>query len=116
MAGGSRARVVEAHAPDAEWAGRRFATGDVVEVERDDPNWPDWLLCRLADGARGWLPKADLDVSGTTATLTSDYDSTELSAGEGELVTVERAYGGWTLCATEDGRTGWLPDEKLATI
>jgi Variant SH3 domain len=110
----SSARVVDRHAPDTEWAARAFARGELVELEREDPSWPDWLLCKPADGGHAWIPKADLDVKGEVATLTRDYDSTELDCEAGDLVTVERRYGGWALCTTEDGRTGWLPDEKLA--
>lgn len=116
MNGRFRAHVTEAHAPDDEWAGRRFAAGEVFQVERDDPDWPDWLLCRLPDGGHAWLPKEQLEVSGDSATVTSEYDSTELAAGEGDVVTVERVYGGWALCTTEDGRTAWLPERKVKAI
>jgi hypothetical protein len=108
--------VVDAHTPDAEWAARRFLPGEVVEVEREDLSWPDWLLCRQDDGARSWLPKADLELSGDIATLKNEYDSTELNSEADDLVTVERAYGGWAWCTTNDGRAGWLPEEKLTLI
>ena len=116
MGGSSRARVVAAHAPEPEWLARPFDAGEVLEVEREDPSAPDWLLCRQADGAHGWLPKADLEVSGESATLTTDYDSTELTSEPGDVVSVEREYGGWAWCTTEYGRTGWIPEEKLAPI
>jgi hypothetical protein len=111
--GAGPARLTEAHSPDPEFAGRRFARGEVVEVERDDPDWPDWLLCNLADGTQAWLPKEDLAVAGDSATLTNDYDSTELEIGAGEQVTVERVYGTWALCSAAGGRTGWVPERKL---
>jgi hypothetical protein len=116
MDGRPRARVVAPHAPDAEWAGRRFGPAEVLEVERDDPAWPDWLLCKLPDGSHAWLPKADLEVRGDSATLTNEYDSTELNSEAGDIVSIDRTYGGWALCLTGDGRRGWLPEEKLASL
>ena len=112
----SRARVTEDHAPEPQWAARRVAAGEVVEIEREDPAWPDWVLCRLTDGGRAWLPKAELDVTGDSATLTAEFDTAELEVAADETVTLGRRHGGWTVCTTDDGRTGWVPDEKLAPV
>ena len=38
-----------------------------------------------------------------------DYDATELSVGRKELLEVLDEVGGWYLCRTQTGMSGWVP-------
>ena len=42
------------------------------------------------------------------------FDSTELTVPEGARVKRLGHLIGWSLCETEDGIRGWLPDSHLA--
>ena len=50
-------------------------------------------------------------VSDRKATVLHDYDTTELAAEAGEIVTVIEAdeESGWLWCRGSSGRAGWVP-------
>jgi hypothetical protein len=94
---------VEATARQADW--------------RENPGWI-WRWCRDSHGREGWVPEALLMVVNEgEATLSEDYDASELTVAAGTRVTVEREMAGWALCHTTDQTTparGWVPLECLA--
>ncbi|MHB8060203.1 MAG: SH3 domain-containing protein [Gaiellaceae bacterium] len=46
------------------------------------------------------------------------YDTTELAANEGEIVSVTELddEGGWLLCSNATGESGWLPIRSVKPV
>jgi len=74
------------------------------------PDNPGWRWTTNAAGLGGWLPEG-LAVDGRA---TETFDSAELTVEVGQRVTRLRRLNGWSLCETEHGVRGWLPDSHLA--
>jgi hypothetical protein len=57
------------------------------------------------------VPESYLENSGDgrTAIARRDYDSTELTVGREQELTVLDEAGGWYLCRSESGTCGWVP-------
>ncbi len=85
-------------------AGQRVTPG---RIDEDHPGWK-WVVDETDLG--GWIPAAIL--AGDTVTET--FDTAELTIAEGDCLAPIARRLGWTLCRTEDGRTGWLPDSCIA--
>ncbi len=45
-----------------------------------------------------------------------DYDSTELSVGRKQILEVLDEVGGWYLCRTETGMSGWVPGTSVEPV
>ena len=90
----------------------KVAAGEPVTLRRRDDEWPGWAWCENRWGLGGWLPE-DLVCEGRAL---ADFDSTELNAQAGDLVSATRRHAGWALCRADDGRTGWVPASCLADI
>ncbi len=108
---GEQARLVTRHVPPDRPplvvnAGDHVETGDLSE------EWPAFRWCVNIDLIGGWVPDRHLaSVSKGEATVLRDYDTTELSAEAGEIVTVIEAdeESGWLRCAGLSGLAGWVP-------
>ena len=49
-----------------------FDVGAVVQVQRDDPEYPGWFWCRGPSGKAGWVhrsPAAEPEIDGITADI-----------------------------------------------
>jgi hypothetical protein len=116
-----KARVIVDHrAPDREPI--RVSRGDAVTLGERDSDWPDFIWTTLAQGLGGWIPMNvfDLDSVGTdpsgSATAREDYDTRELEADAGQLITVEREHAGWWWAFDAQGRSGWIPARSIELI
>jgi hypothetical protein len=112
-----RVRVVEPHVtndPDPV----RFRAGDTIGVGRHDRVWTDYVWGTDQAGRSGWAPDSYLEVSGDgrTATALRDYDSTELTIGRNHVLEVLDEVGGWYLCRTESGVSGWVPSSSVEPV
>ncbi|HKV85892.1 MAG TPA: SH3 domain-containing protein, partial [Ktedonobacterales bacterium] len=81
---------------------------DRVDRWRENPEWL-WIWCTDARGKSGWVPAGAIERRGATGLGSRDYSAVELSVTAGEALTVEEELSGWLLCATDDGRRGWVP-------
>ena len=90
----------------------KVARGQPLTCHHTDPENPGWRWTTDATGLGGWLPEGLVQNGYATA----DFDSTELTATAGTPVIRLQRLGGWTLCETPDGTTGWLPDSHLASL
>jgi len=89
--------------------------GDPVTVGRRDTTWPEYVWCTGPDGREGWVPEAFLEPTGGDARRARcDYDARELDVAPGDVVLAGEEAGGWFWCETADGRSGWVPAERLA--
>lgn len=111
----------------------RLHAGEMVSVAQKDTEWPGWVWCRSVDGREGWVPEKYLRKIGNELETTSarpaaggsssgayiaarDYDATELTVNEGDLVALLYQESGWGWCRNENGRAGWVPLECLEEI
>ena len=87
----------------------RAASGQVVQVGRDDDEYPGWLWCTATDGLSGWVPCELLRVDGASGEFLANYDATELAVRRGEVVHVAEVRHGWMLVTNAEGACGWIP-------
>ena len=91
------------------------SVGARLSVEPGTAEYPGWVWCRDSPGTAAWVPTAFLEISGTEAIVTADYDSTELTVVPGDEVEVLSEMAGWVWCRRGDGSRGWVPAEHLIT-
>jgi hypothetical protein len=109
----SRVRVTRAHVTNVSGP-VRFAAGDALGVGHRDRQWTSYVWCTDPSGHAGWVPDSYIRMTGEhEATALRDYDATELTVGEGEELEVIEEAGGWLLCRTSLGITGWVPADRV---
>jgi SH3-like domain-containing protein len=86
-----------------------FRTGETVDVQRADSEFPEWFWCRRPDGKEGWVHFSYLSQTTGRATAVCDYSAQELTVAAGDEASLIRALGGWAYLALNDGRFGWVP-------
>lgn len=84
--------------------------GDRVLIDHLRDKHAGWKFCKTTHN-EGWIPEAYLDINGNLGELNRDYDATELSVKEGQLLEVLYEESGWLWCKTEEGKSGWCPKE-----
>jgi len=87
----------------------RLRKGVAVTLRRRDSEWDGWTWCSTADDSSCWIPDSWLEVTGDSAVLIRDYDSTELTVNEGQPLRIELEESGWAWARAEDGSRGWVP-------
>ena len=92
-----------------------FHQGDIVQVQRADAEFVEWLWCRGPDGKEGWVHQSFLSQSSGHATAISDYSARELTVSVGERGRIIQALNGWALVELEGSRVGWVPEGVLQT-
>jgi hypothetical protein len=94
----------------------KLEVGQEVTVGERESEWPGWIWCRTGDGKEGWVPTAYVERKANTATVLQDYDATELTAAEDELLTVVKEEAGWLWCRKQNGDCGWLPKANVIIL
>jgi len=112
-----KVRVVEAHVT-SDPNPIRFRAGDTLGIGRHDQVWTAYVWGTDQAGRSGWVPDAYLQPGpdGCTAVARRDYDSTELSVGRKEVLEVLDEVGGWYLCRTAQGASGWVPGTSVEPL
>jgi hypothetical protein len=87
--------------------------GEVLNVGKEDPDYPGWVWCEDRKGKGGWVPDDCLELVGESAKARYDYAATELAATVGEELVVTKEKGGWAWCTNENCQSGWLPLANL---
>lgn len=107
----ARARLIARHIPPTR-PSLRISTGDHLRVGELSDEWPAFRWCSDEHGRGGWVPDRYLShLAVGEAKALRDYDTTELAAGIGEIVTVIELdeESGWLLCGNAAGESGWIP-------
>jgi len=89
-----------------------FKTGDKVKVGREDPEMPGWYWCENHMGVWSWIPEEYVDIDGEEGTITTGYDTGELTVEPGEVFEHVAEVKYWTLCRDVVWE-GWTPTENL---
>jgi hypothetical protein len=111
-----RVRVVEPHVT-SDPNPVRFRTGDTLGVGHHDQVWKDYVWATDQAGRSGWVPDQYLEMTGNNrAVALRDYDATELTVGRKEILEVLDEVGGWYLCRTASGISGWVPDSSVEPL
>lgn len=112
-----KVRVVEAHVTN-DPNPVRFRTGDTLGIGHHDQVWTQYVWATDQAGRSGWVPESYLEVQpgGQTAVALRDYDSTELTVGRKQVLEVLGEAGGWYLCRTETGASGWVPGTSVEPV
>jgi hypothetical protein len=110
-----RARLTAAHEPPPGEP-LEFQAGDPLRMGEESVEYPAWWRATSADGRTGWAPESHVRIRGARGSAVLDYTARELHASVAETVGVIQELFGWAWCETADGRTGWLPLEKLGRL
>jgi hypothetical protein len=101
-------RVISAHhAAPRDYL--RAGSGEVLIPGKRDADWPGWIYCTSRAGVGAWVPETYLELEGLACKLNRDYDATELTVEEGDLLEAVIEESGWLLCVDKSGRRGWIP-------
>lgn len=108
-----RVRAIRAHVT-SDPNPVRFRTGDTLGVGHHDQQWTAYVWGTDQAGRAGWVPDEYLEMTGEhNATALRDYDATELTVATGDLLDVLDEAGGWYLCRTGSGVSGWVPGDVV---
>jgi hypothetical protein len=66
-------------------------------------------------GKSAWVPQNWVEIEGDSCVMKRDYNSTELAADVGEVLTVEFEESGWAWVTKEGSESGWVPLVNLGT-
>jgi len=88
--------------------------GDVITLGPRDTEWPEFVWCTSAEGKSGWVADTVFERHGRIGIASRGYNSVELGATAGEVVTIAEEIGGWSWCTNEHGESGWVPDTHLS--
>jgi SH3 domain len=109
----ARVRVLSAHEVPQR-PPIRVAAGQHVEVGERDTTWPAFVFITTEDGS-GWVPSRHIDTSSDPPVMLAPYDTTELPARAGDMLTVlvHDELSGWTWVRDSRGQEGWVPDSAI---
>lgn len=111
-----KARVIESR-PRDHVRNLSVKVGDVIGVGHRNQQYPEMYWCTPEDGNSGWMADSYFDfTSEHEAVVTKDYDASQLTVVEGEVVDVLDTVGEWWLCRNDRGIIGWVPHRILVEI
>jgi hypothetical protein len=94
-----------------------FRKGEAVVVGRHDQQWTSYVWGTDQAGRAGWVPEEYLQMTGPAeAVALRDYDATELTVARDEVLEVLDEAGGWLLCRSAAGLTGWVPSNHTEAL
>ncbi len=94
----------------------RLLAEDSITIGERPCEWEGWLWCTDSTGKSGWIPESFIQREGDYGTMVTDYDATELTVEEGDILEVVGQEAGWYWCTTEDGQTGWVPTGNVSVV
>ena len=96
-----------------------FEKGELVEIDEEftnDPDWKNWVWCRGAGQKQAWAPIQYLQISEKSGKFLQSYDARELSLEVGEKILVYEEINGFGMAQKGNGEKGWVPLRNLEEI
>ncbi len=93
-----------------------FEAGEMVQVERGDPDFPGWFWCRSKSGKEGWVHQSFLAADSGSTTSIDAYTARELTVTGGEHGNLLRTLAGWAYIRLDGGEEGWIPQSHTTPI
>jgi len=90
-----------------------FRRGDLIQVQRADAEFTEWLWCRGPDGKEGWVHRSFLSQPSGQAVAVSDYSAKELTVAAGAEARMIRILDGWAFVELDGSEVGWVPERVL---
>ena len=89
--------------------------GDVIEIGKQDDEFPGWIWVTTTGGNQGWAPIQYLriDDSDKTAIAIQDYTARELNTTNGESLILHYELNGWGWVENQNKECGWVPMQTL---
>ncbi len=95
----------------------RIHEGDCLCVGHRNQLHPAFVWCATEDGHHGSVPERYIEMrSAGDAVARRDYDSTHLTATEGEALDVLDEVDDFLRCRSAAGVIGWVPASGVAAI
>jgi uncharacterized protein YgiM (DUF1202 family) len=92
-------------------------TGDALKiVKRNDEEWPGWVFCQSQSGKKGWVPENSIKIDANSAVAQQNYEASEVTVMEGEIVRIEKVESGWAWVTNMTNETGWVPLKNLKIV
>jgi SH3-like domain-containing protein len=91
-----------------------FTAGEMLQVGREDPEFPDWFWCRTQTGKEGWVHRSFLN--GSAGEAVADYSAHELTVSGGERGLLLQRLDGWACLRLDGGEQGWIPESNLRIL
>ena len=111
-----RYRVIKEHVRSYDEP-LKLRAGERVTVGRHDTKSVSWLWCTNLLGIGGWVPESILGYrDASSAVVTANYNSIELTIASGELVVGCHSFEGWIWCKKGPNEEGWVPLENLLCV
>ncbi len=98
----------------------KLLKGDIVKTKGSSNStpWKNWIMCEL-NGNSGWVPIQYVDkLEEEKAIIREDYDATELTVTENDIVIADIELNGWVWAKKDiaPDTYGWIPLENLKPI
>jgi len=91
--------------------------GDELKiVKRIDEVWPGWVFCESQSGKQGWVPENRIKIVADSAVAQQNYEASEVTVMEGEIVRIEKVESGWAWVTNMTNETGWVPLKNLKIV
>jgi hypothetical protein len=95
----------------------QVAAGQQVQVGERDTTWPAFVFVTTGEGS-GWVPWRYVDTDSAPAVMLAPYDTTELPAQAGDVLTVvvRDDPSGWIWVRDCRDREGWVPGDSVEPL
>jgi uncharacterized protein YgiM (DUF1202 family) len=91
--------------------------GDELKiVKRSDDEWPGWVFCQSQSGKQGWVPENRIKIESDSAVAQENYEASEVTVMEGEIVRIEKIESGWAWVTNMTNEAGWVPLKNLKIV
>ena len=94
-----------------------FKINDILELGREDKEYPGWIWVKSPHGIEGWAPMDYIEVldSSYQGIAKSNYCARELDVKIGEKLWIENTLCGWHYVTNTRSESGWVPQECVRT-
>jgi hypothetical protein len=90
-----------------------FKANDILEIGREDEEYPGWIRVKSPDGNEGWAPMGHIEILNDSiqGIAKANYCARELDVKVGEKLQIENTLCGWHYATNSRSESGWVPQE-----